>query len=220
MSISVKGIVATPVTDVFAVVTLVRSALHAHCLSLSEHTPAERRKLANLEPKISLAPETQMAQLHFNLGRHGRTLTIFFDAVADQSHVTSQGILLSMGSDDESRIAMKIALKSLSMLGRVHYSDEFNDDGFLPMEIEPASILSQAADGDLSVFRLDALVSLFDRGIFQDLPFEKVFGISREDYERLDADLYAGKMKPEAQLSFLNGVRELLAEAQPAPMQG
>lgn len=138
MGVDTKGVLVTPIKDVFLVTSLIERSLNklvmdARHLEFKERIPfvsARARKLYRT-PEFRLLPNSEGVQVNLCIRGYSRMLTLHFHCDMDHLDLGPASISMSMSSFGHSDIIVQAALYALSLLGKVYYQRE--DTGYTPL---------------------------------------------------------------------------------------
>lgn len=221
MGTDTKGFVLTSCKDVFFVCDRIQTAINREIHPLRAQEILSGKGFDNVSNQvcaIHLYPSSHAARITFMYADVSYNMHVHFTCDCDNKDFGPQSISLSMGAHHESAWFMKLALESLSMLGRLYFKEK---DGygthFEMLEVEPRTFLQACVAGDIpapSQFPLMDWHLMHRRGDFGDKSFDVVAGLSSDEIEEiLSADYDRSRALLEGHVTRLQSLQSSEASA-------
>ncbi len=195
MGVDTKGFIATACKDVAVIGILVEGALRAFITEemrtrYPERTQRALRMKEFSMPQVELSQRMSVMSFNFKLNDEKRSLKLFTTCDCDNTkRGVPQSLSLTLGCWGESPTMMKLALHALSVLGTPWYDENDCDSIDIAPWPQPRITIVQALGfGYIDGYDFPELVAAFDRGALPGMgAFIDVFGMSREEFELLEA---------------------------------
>lgn len=192
MSVDTKGLVATPVKDVFIVSEVISRVIDQMVREGREKEfpgahPAHESVKTRFSPANMRLSVGGMVSFDFLVSGQSRSLKAFFDCDEDYKSIAPQSIGLMIGCWGASEEIMRRVLSGLAFLGPTYIDVNDSDDVGLDWVPDASpTVLDAMAQGVLTPYSVEGMMDKFRDGKLQiNQSFEEFFGISEDEVDRI-----------------------------------